>query len=105
MLAKTEVDGSDLLCTGTLVVRSATLGMGPMLSWVPDDFNAEEKQRNGGVVCGSFSDRTATPECWTVVSEDQQTTMRRRLSSSGSGGGSGRILLQGVCPSHRGGDW
>ena len=78
MLAKTELDGSDVLCSGVLIVRSATLGMGPMLSWVPDEptplpaaavRNGTPPSEGSMVVCGSLNDRE-----WTVVrgEEDQQ---------------------------------
>ena len=74
MLAKTELDGSDVLCTGTLIVRSATLGMGPVLSWFPDNVNQDDKPTSSE--CGSLNDRE-----WTVVSDS-----RRRDGGSGTMG-------------------
>ena len=42
-MAKSDLDGSEVLCSGCLLVRSATLGMGPVLSWVPDELNNETR--------------------------------------------------------------
>ena len=62
----------EVLCPGTLLVRSATLGAGPILKWVPDDPNyteATQKIRRdstssfGVTKFGSLNDRE-----WTVVS-------------------------------------
>ena len=69
-----------MLCPGTLVVRSATLGAGPLLKWVPDDPtfteatqtirrestsqpNDHSHRSTGGTSFGSLNDRE-----WTVVS-------------------------------------
>ena len=76
----------EVLCPGTLVVRSATLGAGPMIKWVPDDptfteatqsfsqFNKHSTQpidtmgnndrSTGTTKFGSLNDRE-----WTVVSD------------------------------------
>ena len=70
-----------MLCAGTLVVRSATLGAGPLLKWVPDDPAVTEATQTlrrdsasqpndnshpstGGTKFGSLNDRE-----WTVVSD------------------------------------
>ena len=65
----------EVLCPGTLLVRSATLGAGPLLKWVPDDPNftdATQRIRRdsisdrsvGMTKFGSLNDRE-----WTVVSD------------------------------------
>ena len=82
-LAKADLDGSDVLCSGCLVVRSATLGMGPVVSWVPDESNGGAgTKKEKGVVCGSLNDRE-----WTVVSSDTTAAARSTSGVALSGGG------------------
>lgn len=82
MLAKAELDGSDYLCSGTLVVRSATLGTGPVLKWAPDMPKASPSQ--SGVVCGSLNDRE-----WTVVTQSGDGPDPPRPSGVSLGGAGG----------------
>ena len=76
----------EVLCPGTLVVRSATLGSGPMLKWVPDDpsfteatqtFSQVNKHSTQPIDTMSNNDRSAgttkfgslNDREWTVVSD------------------------------------
>ena len=65
----------EVLCPGTLLVRSATLGAGPLLKWVPDDPNITDASQRirrdsisdksyGTTKFGSLNERE-----WTVVSD------------------------------------
>jgi len=101
MMAKSDLDGSEVLCSGCLLVRSATLGMGPVLSWVPDELNNETRVRktsvsgsggSSGVVCGSLNDRE-----WTVVSSDVTHSARSTSGVAlGQSSQSGRITVRPI---------
>ena len=87
----------DVLCPGTLVIRSATLGAGPMLKWVPDDPSVTEAANklrldstgycndklSEGVKFGSLNDRE-----WTIVSDglDCDTDGRSVMLTLNNGG-------------------
>ena len=87
----------DVLCPGTLVIRSATLGAGPMLKWVPDDPSVTEASHklrldstgycndklSEGVKFGSLNDRE-----WTIVSDglDCDTDGRSVMLTLNNGG-------------------